>query len=53
MPRLARAKAEAYFSATKKKKDRVTEEKERHKQDQAEQLARLRALRLSKQADEA
>ncbi len=45
-----KSKAEKLFAATQKKNKRALDEKEKARQDSAEQVARLRALRLAKEA---
>ncbi len=46
----ARSRAEAQFAATQKKDDKILQEKEEARQKEADQTARLRALRLAKEA---
>ncbi len=45
-----KSKAEKLFAATQKKNKQSLNEKEKARQDSAEQVARLRALRLAKEA---
>ena len=45
-----KSKAEEQFAATQKKEKRVLKEKEIARQERAEQVAKLRALRLAKEA---
>ncbi len=45
-----KSKAEKLFAATHKKNKQSLNEKEKARQDSAEQVARLRALRLAKEA---
>lgn len=46
----ARSRAEELFTATQKKDKRVLKEKEKAERDIAERTAKLRALRLAKEA---
>ena len=46
----ARSKAEAMFTATQKKTIKALNERETSRRQDAEQVARLRALRLAKEA---
>ena len=46
----ARARAEEQFSATQKKDEQVLNERERERQEKAAHVAKLRALRLAKEA---
>ena len=50
MRKSARLRAEAQFTATQKKSDQALKEKEKAAQKIAEKNARLRALRLAKEA---
>lgn len=50
MSKSARSRAEAQFAATQKKDDKILQEKEEARQKEADQTARLRALRLAKEA---
>ena len=50
MSKSARSKAEEKFAATQKKDDKILQEKEEARQKEAEHTARLRALRLAKEA---
>ncbi len=45
-----KSKAEKLFAATQKKNKQSLNENEKARQDSAEQVARLRALRLAKEA---
>ncbi len=45
-----RSRAEEQFAATQKKAKHALKEKEKARQDSAEKVARLRALRLAKEA---
>ena len=46
----AKSKAEALFAATQKKDRQVLDERERERQEKAAHVAKLRALRLVKEA---
>ena len=48
--RTTRSKAEEQFTATQKKDEKTLNEREKIRQDQADKVARLRALRLAKEA---
>ncbi|MBT6096279.1 MAG: hypothetical protein HOH04_15445 [Rhodospirillaceae bacterium] len=50
MMRTVRSRAEAQFTATQKKDEKALKEKEKLKKDKADQLKRLRTLRLDKEA---
>ncbi len=50
MMRTVRSKAEAQFTATQKKNEKALKEKEKLRKEKADQLKRLRALRLEKEA---
>ena len=50
MLRSVKLKAEKQFSASQKKDKQALKEKEKARQERAEQVARLRALRLAKEA---
>ncbi len=50
MYKSAKSRAEEQFAATQKKTKRALREKEKGRQERAEQTARLRALRLAKEA---
>ncbi|MDP6564667.1 MAG: hypothetical protein QF578_07560 [Alphaproteobacteria bacterium] len=50
MPKSARSRAEEQFAATQKKAKQDLEEKEMARRERADQIARLRALRLAKEA---
>ena len=50
MSKLSRSKAEEQFAATQKKAKQVQKEKERAWQERTEHMAKLRALRLAKEA---
>ena len=46
----AKSRADALFTATQKKEKQALKEREKARQKDAEQVARLRALRLAKEA---
>lgn len=48
----ARSRAEAKFTATQKKGEKLLKEKEKQRKESAEKLARLRALRLERESAE-
>jgi len=48
--KVARSKAEQQFTATQKKDDKALMEKEKVKKEAADKVARLRALRMGKEA---
>ena len=50
MAKSTRSKAEERFAATQKKYDRVMKEKDKARQKELEHTAKLRALRLAKEA---
>lgn len=50
MLKTAKSKAEEQFAATQKKDKQVLEEKDKARQKSAEHTAKLRALRLAKEA---
>ncbi len=50
MDKSIKSRAEKLFGATQKKDKRVLKEKEIARQESAEKVARLRALRLAKEA---
>jgi colicin import membrane protein len=50
MSKSSRSKAEEQFAATQKKAKQVQKEKERAWQERTEHMAKLRALRLAKEA---
>ena len=50
MPKSAKSTAEEQFAATQKKAKQVLNEKEKARLENAEKVARLRALRLAKEA---
>ena len=50
MPKSARLRAEEQFAATQKKDKQALKEKDRARQEIADRMARLRALRLAKEA---
>lgn len=50
MSKSARSKAEAQFTATNKKDTKALMDREKVRQQKADQVARLRALRLAKEA---
>ncbi len=50
MLKSGRSRAEEQFAATRKKDKQALKEKEKARQDRAEHVARLRALRLAKEA---
>ncbi len=50
MLKSARSRAEEQFTATQKKDRQALNEKEKARQEEAENVARLRALRLAKEA---
>ncbi len=50
MLKSAKSRAEEKFAATQKKDEQALKEKEKARQDRAEQVSRLRALRLAKEA---
>ncbi len=52
MLKSVKAKAEQHFAATQKKDNLALKEKENARQEMAERVARLRALRLAKEAAE-
>lgn len=52
MRKSVRSKAEAQFSATQKKADLALKEKEKARVEKADHVAKLRALRLAKEAEE-
>jgi len=45
-----RSRAEKHFTATQRKDDQVLKEREKARQKAADHIARLRALRLAKEA---
>ena len=53
MLKSAKSKAEQQFTATQKKDRQVLAEREKVRQERAEKTARLKALRLAKEAEEA
>ncbi len=50
MSKSARSRAEEQFTATQKKDKQALKEKEKARQEEAEHVASLRALRLAKEA---
>ena len=50
MLKSARSRAEQQFTATQKKSNKALKRKEKAQQDVSEKMARLRALRLAKEA---
>ncbi|AXS40880.1 hypothetical protein [Breoghania sp. L-A4] len=48
----AKSKAEEKFAATQKKADRVLQEDEKIRRDRTAQMAKLKALRLAKEAED-
>jgi hypothetical protein len=50
MLKSVRSRAEGHFTATQKKDEQVLKEREKLRQEGADQTARLRALRLAKEA---
>ena len=50
MLKSVKSRAEEQFAATQKKNKQALKEKEKVRQERAEQVARLRALRLAKEA---
>jgi colicin import membrane protein len=50
MLKTVKSRAEAQFAATQKKDKQALKEKEKVRQERAEHVARLRALRLAKEA---
>ncbi len=50
MLKSVKSRAEEQFAATQKKDKQVLKEKEKARQERAEQVAKLRALRLAKEA---
>lgn len=50
MPKSAKSKAEAHFTATQRKDQQFLKERDKAQQERAEHTARLRALRLAKEA---
>jgi len=50
MRKLAKSRAEELFTASQKKDKQALKEKEKARQKEAERVARLRALRLAKEA---
>ncbi len=50
MLKSAKSRAEEHFTATQKKDKQILKEKEKARQEIAERVARLRALRLAKEA---
>ncbi len=50
MSKSARSRAEEHFTATQKKDKQALNEKEKARREEAKHVARLRALRLAKEA---
>lgn len=50
MPKSAKSKAEQLFSFSRKEADHALKEKEKVRQQKAEHVAKLKALRLAKEA---
>jgi ClpP class serine protease len=50
MAKSGRSKAEEFFAVTQKKEKKAQREKEKERQEMAEHVAKLRGLRLAKEA---